>query len=659
MKKFIILINLLILITYNSYCQPNARGFKNIEKGEYDKAIEFFTKHLKENPDNSILNLGAAIIYSSDNYIGHDYFRAWDYIVIANSNFNNLTPDENNFLKEYFGETDPHRRNRTNRYNYDIEVKNIEDKLIKFVREENNIDIAEKFIKLYPNSKYYENVVHIRNHLKFRIAEKTNTLESYLEFIKNYPEAAQVPKARKACCALAFEKSKNINTIDGYNGYMKEYPEAEQYVDALKLRDQLAFNNAKNINTIDAISGFISSYPRAMEVMNARTILKRLIYEKAKQVNTLEAYNEFISKYPEGEYFVDIFNLKSNTLGKNMADKFEGNKEAIAWIKGFDFEDYNEYAGGLIETSDGNVIVAGNRQKSGADGTQCWIISVDKTGKVMWNKTYGSQAFNHANQIISLQNSGFLISGWAGRSPDTLNRKSWILKVSVTGNGIWEKNLDGSEIKDLIRTSDNEYYFGGYQLDDSLRMKIYLEKLNSDFKKLWSRQYLHKGSLNGISMNDKNEVNCASGKWLFRVNSQGYFVWEKLLQNSDSITIYKNNNNQGLLCGTRNGNPLILKINDVGVVQSEIIPSSSDSSLTVACQQIPGKGLIVVTCNQKDTKIKLTDEQGRELKSLFLRNCIFPGPNSLYVNNSGEIFITVSALNDMNRYNIGVFKLIF
>src|SRR5208337_48722 len=135
---------------------------------------------------------------------------------------------------------DPRRRNRTNRYNYDIEIKYIEDKLIKFVREENNVDIAEHFIKAYPNSKYFENVVHIRNHIKFRTAEKTNTLEAYRTFMKEYPDAAQIPKAVKACQLLAFEAAKNANSIELYNAYMNSYPEADQYFDALKMRDQLA-----------------------------------------------------------------------------------------------------------------------------------------------------------------------------------------------------------------------------------------------------------------------------------------------------------------------------------------------------------------------------------------------------------------------------------
>ena len=527
MKSLILFTLLVITISYNTYGQASVKGFKSIEKGEYDKATEYFLKALKEEIQNSASNLGLAMIYSTEAYNGHDFFKAWDYITKANENFNKLTPEENVFLKDYFGSIDPRRRNRTNRYNYDIEIKNIEDKLIKYVREENNVEIAEHFIKAYPNSKYFENVVHIRNHIEFRTAEKTNTLEAYHNFIKEYPDAAQVPKAIKACSVLAFEEAKNLNTIEAYNNYMKDYPEAEKYFEALKLRDQLAFNNAKNINTIDAVDGFISNYPKAMQVMSARAILRKLIYERAKQVNTLEAYNEFISKYPEGEYFVDIFNLKSNALGEKMAVKFEGNKEAVVWVKGFDYEDNNDIAGGILETADGKIVIAGTREKSGYNGTQSWIIAMDKSGKVLWNKAFGSQRYNHSSQVMLLPEGNLLITGWAGRSADTIFRKSWMCKVSQAGSGIWEKNVEGNEIKDFIRTSEGEYYLSGYQIDDSLSSRTFIEKLNPDYKKLWSRQYNQKGSLNGITLNSKNEVICAEGRWIFRINPQGYLLWEK------------------------------------------------------------------------------------------------------------------------------------
>ena len=66
-------------------------------------------------------------------------------------------------------------------------VETIEAKLIKYIREENNLDLVYEVIKKFPEFRYYDNVIHIRNQLEFRKYEKQNTLEGYLEFIQKFP----------------------------------------------------------------------------------------------------------------------------------------------------------------------------------------------------------------------------------------------------------------------------------------------------------------------------------------------------------------------------------------------------------------------------------------------------------------------------------------
>lgn len=657
--RLILTLIILPIFLINIYSQPCAKGFKYIDNGEFDKAIEWFSKKLKDDPKSSVLNLGLAMLYSIDEYSGHDYFKSWDYIVESNKNFNNISDEDGTFLKNYFGSIDSHRRNRTNKYNYDLELKIIEDKLIKYVREENNVDLAEKYIKNYPNSKYYENVIHIRNHIKFRTAEKTNTLEAYQTFIKTYPDAAQIPKALKACSILAYEEALKINTLESYNTYLKEWPNSEKYIDVIKKRDENEFQNAKNLNTIEAVGNFISNYPNASQVMNARTILKQLIYKKAKQINTVESYNEFISKYPEGEYFVDIFNLKAIALGKKISENIEGNKEAIEWIKGFDFEETNDFAGGILEETDGNVIIAGTRQRSGEDGSQSWIISIDNTGKVLWNKAFGSQRFNNSNKLQSFTDGTLLVTGWSGPIEDTEYRKSWILKVSKTGIGIWEKNLEGNEIKDLIKNTDNGYYFCGYQIDDSLKERAFIEKINPDFKKLWSRRYAHQGTISSLSLHADNELICSTGNWVFKLSPQGYILWEKILPITDSIFLSKEYNNQLYLIGLRNHFPIISKYSLTGNFLSEILPDINNSSIPVICHPISGNRLIIITNIANGLVIKILDEKGLELKVLSIKYCQIPGPNSMFVSESGEVYLTVNYKNENNSYDIGVIKLLF
>ncbi len=634
---------ILIFLILNTYAQSSVRGFKSLEKGEYDKAIETFTKHIDSDSTSFAAHFGLALTLSAPKNPKPDYFLAWDHYARAKKFIDKLTPDENDFFKQFFFTRDNIRRSKPLQYNFDFEERAIEDRLIKFVREENSIDVAEHFLKVYPNSRYYENVMHIRNQLKFRLTEKANSIDAYNDFIKLYPEAAQIPKALRQRNLLAFNAAKKENTIAAYTNFVNDYPEADQYYDALKNRDQLSFDEAKRRNTIEAMEYFIKTCPKALQIMNARNILRKLLYEKAKLVNTLEAYNDFISKYPDGEYFVDIFNLKSNILGQNYGAAFEGAKNAVVWIKGFDFDEKNDIAGGIVVTPDGKTIIAGNRQKPDAEGTQCWMVAVDNTGKVLWNKAFGAKTYNHAT-LMSLTSDGkLLIAGWSGAASDTIARRSWIFKVEQNGNGLWEKTIDGNEVKDMVTTAEGDLYLSGYQIDDSLKMKNFLLKLNPDAKKLWSRQYVKKGSLDGITMNAKNELVCASGRWIWRVDKQGYILWEKIINASDSIVVPRYVNNQLMLCGTQNNIPLVVKMNELGTPTAELYWTANEPNKVLNCLALPNKHFLTLETPGKNVKLRVIDDKGTELKSLTLPSAQVAGPGSIWVNQVGEVYMTFSS----------------
>jgi hypothetical protein len=660
MKRFISVSTIFFIsisISNHGFSQSSVKGFKGYEKGEFDKATESFTKHLKDDSTSCAALFGLALTYSAENNPAHDYFKAWDCYVKSKIYYDKLTEDERLFFKDFFTARDPKRRNKMLKYNFEYEEKDIEDRLIKYVREENNVEVAEHFLAVYPSSKYYENVLHIRNHIKYRLAEKANTLDAYHEFIKKYPGAAQIPKAINACNKLAFDLTKKENTISAYAKFMKEYPESEQYFDALKLRDQLAFDDAKKINTIESIESFIAAYPKALQLMNARTILRKLLYDRARQLNTLEAYNDFISKYPEGEFYVDIFNLKSSVLGQKIVSRFEGAGNAVVWAKGFDFEEKDDAAGGIAITPDGKTILAGNRQKSGEEGSQTWLISLDNTGKVLWNKGFGSKPYNHANLMTITPQGELMIAGWSGITPDTLARKAWIFKAALNGNGLWEKNIDGNEIRDLTIAPDGFMYMSGYHTDDSARMKTFLLKLNPEAKKIWSRQYLKKGSLEGITLTAKGDIVCAAGRWFWKVEKQGYILYERSLRVDDSIAVPRFLNNQIVLCGSKNNTPLLIKMSEQGIPVGEIASISTETTRIINCFALPNKRLLTLEIPENKVKLRLMDDKGTELKSLVIPNAKVAGPGALSVNQAGEVYLTFTALNEQGMGDICVVKL--
>jgi hypothetical protein len=640
------------------YAQKAEKGFKSLEKNDLVKASEVFSKVIAEDSTNCAAHFGWSVVLSHESNPSADYFTAWDHFLLAKKFMSKLTEDDNAFLKEFFTLRDAERRNRTVQYNLDVEEKIIEDKLIKYVREENKLAVAEKFIAVYPNSRFYENVVHIRNHLEFRKAEKTNTLEAYNDFLKRYPEAAQVKEAVKSRNELAYQKAIKSNSIEALNEFIKQYPDAYHYYDAIKQRDQLAFDYARKAGTIEAFDSFIAAYPSSLQIPQAKTIQRKLLYEKARQVNTLDGYNDFISRYPEGEFFVDIFNLKTNVLGQNMLSDAVGNKELVKWIKAFDSEEKNDSAGGVSFTSDNKIILSGTRHKLTGAGTEAWVISVDNDGKTLWNKSYGSQAFNVVKFHTSTPKGDILLGGWNGAQIDSVSAKPWLFEISNTGNGKWERNIEGKRLESIFLAPSGEIYLSGSTRSDSSLEVLYLAKLNGDYQKLWSREYIRPGVLETFATTNAQNLIMGAGRWLWKTDMQGYIQWEKILPASDSI-ISVNAAPLGtfFLSGSRNNSPYLAKANEQGVISSEKTFPDMIGMHTDFAAMLPNKTIFARLQGNGQVGFMILSEKGELLKELRFPQSQASVFGSVAINAAGEIVTTFTKYNFSNS-EIVVLKLI-
>lgn len=650
----------IIFLTFSlsSFAQKAEKGFKNLEKDDLVKAQELFLKVLAEDSTNCAAQFGMSLILSNEKNPSKDYFRAWDYFLLVKKNIKKLSEDDNTVLKEFFTMRDAERRNRTIQYNIEFEEKIIEDKLIRYVREENNLAVAEKFISVYPNSKFYENVIHIRNHLEFRKAEKTNTLEAYNDFLKRYPQAAQVNEAVTARNELAYQKAKKANTIEALDEFIKEYPKAYHYYDAIKQRDQLAFDFAKKANTIEAFENFVIKYPNSLHIPAAKVIQRKLLYDKAKQVNTLEAYNAFIEKYPDGEFFVDIFNLKINVLGNNMLSEAQGNKEMVKWIKGFDSDEKNDSAGGISVTADNRIIFSGTRHRLSGSGTEAWVLCVDAEGKMVWNKSYGSATYNKVKFQTLTPKGDILLGGWNNSSNDTLLARSWLFEITSAGNGKWERNIEGKGIEAIYTAPSGDIYVSGYNTNDSVPRVLYLAKLNTDYQKLWSRDYLKQGVLGPFAVTAAQNLVMGAGTWVWKTDSQGYIVWEKNLPGTDSlISAHAIPGGLFYLVGTRNNSPYIMRMNDQGVISWEKnFPEMGGLHFDFAAL-LPDKTIFTRFQGDGILGFMVLSDKGDILKELRFSQSSAPAYGSIAINTAGEVFTVFTRYNFSNT-EIVVCKLV-
>ena len=556
-NKTIIFLTILIIVFSDGILAQNfKRGFKLLEKSDYEKAYEVFEKVLEEESENVSSHFGLALIYSDDNFNNKDYITAWEYADFTNKNKNKLTSDELDAISEFYTNTEERRSSRPVNKKIDLSLELILDKLIRHVRESNDVGLVNAVIEHFPDFVYYENTVHIKNYLEYRAVEKQNTIDGYNQFISNFPGAAQIPLAIEKRNTLIFENVKKKNTVVTYNEFINNHPESKFVSEAIRLRNKIAFNDAKQANTVESIELFIYNYPDALEVLDAKIIQKRLIYERAKEIRTLEAYDDFIRKYPDGIQYIDIFNLKAGDLGEKLLQRNKYPSESFQWARVFDNDNgYDEAADLLVDRVTGDIILACNTFEDTSKMMNAWIISLKNNGDMAWNKQIGDN-FNDKVEKIKCDKENFYFTGLTRGLNDSILGEPWIFMIKKDGRKVWNRTYKISSIETFDISNQQEILFGSYYGDTTKR--YYLTKLTTELKKLWEREYTNPGIVSSVSVLDNNRLLVGGNNWLFQLNSDGYLLWEQYLQNSDSLVALTTNNNSISIAGIRDSLSLFI-----------------------------------------------------------------------------------------------------
>ena len=124
----------------------------------------------------------------------------------------------------------------------------------------------------------------------------------------------------------------------------------------------------------------------------------------------------------------------------------------------------NEPQPKVLQTSDGGYILAASTDSFGAGGTDAWILRLDSSGNVQWQKTYGGTGSDRVNSIRETPDGGFVAAGGTssfGAGMDDF----WILKLSSSGSIQWQRSIGGSAsdfASSIYPTSDGGYVVAGF-----------------------------------------------------------------------------------------------------------------------------------------------------------------------------------------------------
>lgn len=129
---------------------------------------------------------------------------------------------------------------------------------------------------------------------------------------------------------------------------------------------------------------------------------------------------------------------------------------ALVWEKSFGGSQTDE-AWAIAKSNDGNYIVVGDTRSNDLNvstnkgAADLWVIKISPTGNLIWEKTYGGNSFDVARSISKTQDGDFIISGTSRSQDGDLTNNNgqndaWVIKIDTNGNLKWQKTIGGSEI---------------------------------------------------------------------------------------------------------------------------------------------------------------------------------------------------------------------
>jgi hypothetical protein len=129
----------------------------------------------------------------------------------------------------------------------------------------------------------------------------------------------------------------------------------------------------------------------------------------------------------------------------------------------------SDFARTIQQTSDGGYIVAGETWSFGAGSCDAWVLKLDSAGAITWQKTYGGAGVDQPSSIQQTSDGGYIVAGWTDSFGDIFFDNIWILKLDESGNVSWQKTYrqSGSESEradSIQQTSDGGYIVSGYAI---------------------------------------------------------------------------------------------------------------------------------------------------------------------------------------------------
>jgi hypothetical protein len=238
----------------------------------------------------------------------------------------------------------------------------------------------------------------------------------------------------------------------------------------------------------------------------------------------------------------------------------------------------------IIQTNDNGYLLSGvldvsasngqgdrNSASSRHAGGDYWVIKLNANGIKQWSNYYGGSFTDTAYDAIQTEDNGYIIIGSSDSNDvDVANNKGsydfWVIKISNTGDLVWEKSFGGSEIDEahaISNTADGNYIIVGDTRSNDLDISqnngaadLWIVKISPEGTLLWEKtlggssfdvgRAISKTQDNGFlisgsSRSTDGNLTVNKGQndaWVMKINNSGNLEWQKTIGGSEVDFFY-------------------------------------------------------------------------------------------------------------------------
>lgn len=294
----------------------------------------------------------------------------------------------------------------------------------------------------------------------------------------------------------------------------------------------------------------------------------------------------------------------------------------------------------VTQTIDGGYILVGKTCSFSNGRTDVWLIRTDENGQKIWDKTFGYGVFDSGSMVKQTSDGGFIIVGNVNTSGGGRG-DVWIIRVDSDGNKLWDKSFGGRghNYGDSIQlTTDGGYLILGtsWIRDETNSYDIWLIKTDCNGEMLWDKKYHGTDSDHGWSLQQTSDGGFiivgmtdsgagADDVWLFKTDSSGEIVWDKVfggIGQNRGYSVKQTNDGGYILCGDTDKNScmeaLLIKTDSDGNKIWSKTYGGLGNDIFVSVQQTSDGGYILTgyetTLGNTDLWLVKTDSEGNTPK---------------------------------------------